>query len=64
LYDLMEQITKESQSLAQIRENYHRDAGHCEHCQRFWSRLEQDKEQHINDLKSLINDHLSGKIPE
>jgi hypothetical protein len=64
MYDLMEQITKESQSLAQIKENYKRDAGSCEHCSRFWAELEKDKEDHINRLRGLIEDHMSGKIPE
>ncbi len=56
-YNLMAQITEESQSLWRIRNSYMNDASPCKECQDFWEKLARDKEQHIRDLESLIVEH-------
>lgn len=56
-YNLMAQITEESQSLWRIRNSYMQDAGQCGECREFWEKLAQDKEEHIRDLENLIYEH-------
>ncbi len=58
-YNLMAQITEESQSLWRIRNSYMNDAGPCKECMDFWEKLANDKEQHIKDLESLILEHTN-----
>jgi hypothetical protein len=54
VYNLMEQMTKESQSLWRIKEHYKKDAAHDENSLAFWEKLEKDKEEHIKDLQNLL----------
>ena len=56
-YNLMAQITEESQSLWRIKNSYKRDAGGCKECMDFWDKLEKDKQEHIKDLEKLITEH-------
>jgi hypothetical protein len=56
-YNLMAQITEESQSLWRIKNSYKKDAGGCHECMEFWTKLEKDKEEHIKDLERLIAAH-------
>ncbi len=56
-YNLMEQMTKESQSLWRIKKKYKKEA-ECDKCKAFWEKLEKDKEQHIEDLHDLIINHM------
>ncbi len=56
-YNLMAQITEESQSLWRIRNSYMNDAGPCTECGDFWQRLAEDKERHIQELERLIMEH-------
>jgi hypothetical protein len=58
-YNLMAQITEESQSLWRIRNSYMKDAKECDSCHEFWDKLARDKEQHIRDLEKLIREHTS-----
>ena len=56
-YNLMAQLTEESQSLWRIRNSYLNDAGPCGECRQFWEKLAEDKEQHIRDLERLVSEH-------
>lgn len=58
VYNLMNQLTQEHKSLWRIKKMYKEDAGDCEDCKAFWNMMEQDKEEHIRDLKKLISDHM------
>jgi len=57
-YNLMMQAIQESKSLKRIQEHYQQDTDDCEECREFWEKLEQDKKEHIADLKELIREHL------
>jgi len=58
IYNLMEQIVDESKSLWRISKRYKQDAGDCTQCQAFWEKLDEDKEEHIEELTELIKAHL------
>jgi hypothetical protein len=62
LYNLMAQITEESQSLWRIKNSYKKDAGGCKECMDFWGKLEKDKENHIRELERLIAAHTEVLI--
>ena len=57
LYNLMLQLTEENKSLWRIKEAYSEDSD-CEDCRDFWEKLEQDKEQHVAELRELIGRHV------
>ncbi|MFO8011566.1 MAG: hypothetical protein R6U89_12300 [Dehalococcoidia bacterium] len=59
LYNLMEQMTKENQSLWRIKNDYLKDASGCEECQAFWQKMIKDKEEHVEELGKLIKSHMS-----
>lgn len=59
IYDLFAQIVEEHQSLWRIKNYYKNDVSGCDECQRFWDKLEKDKENHIKDLEGLIRAHIS-----
>jgi hypothetical protein len=54
----MRQVVEEHTSLWRIRDQYKKDAD-CDSCRSFWPKLEQDKENHINELTNLIKQHLT-----
>ena len=58
IYNLMEQIVDESKSLWRISKRYKQDADDCAQCQAFWEKLDDDKEEHIEELTELIKAHL------
>ncbi|MBD3282012.1 MAG: hypothetical protein GF387_00125 [Candidatus Portnoybacteria bacterium] len=58
LYNLMLQLTQEHKSLWRIKRFYKQDSQDCKECQDFWEKLEKDKEEHIEELKKLIKNHL------
>jgi acid phosphatase class B len=58
IYNLMEQIVVESKSLWRINKRYKQDADDCTECQAFWEKLDEDKEEHIEELTELIKAHL------
>lgn len=58
-YNLMAQIVEEHRSLCRIKNNYQKDSGDCTECNKFWKKMEADKEDHINELTNLITKHLS-----
>ena len=60
LYNLMQQCVQENQSLWRIQHMYNEDAGDCESCNGWWEKMKQDKEQHIEDLKTMIKEHLDA----
>ena len=57
-YNLLEQLVDESKSLWRISKRYKQDAGDCAQCQAFWEKLDEDKEEHIEELTELIKAHL------
>ena len=57
LYNLMRQIVEEHTSLWRIKNEYMKDSD-CDDCRNFWKKMEADKETHVNDLTSLIKQHL------
>lgn len=58
VYDLMEQLVEESQSLYRIKNDYKKDSQECGECMEFWNKMEKDKESHIKDLKELISSQM------
>lgn len=57
LYNLMEQLVEESQSLKRIKEHYCTDSEN-EECTTFWHNMIKDKEVHIHDLQALIKKNI------
>ena len=58
LYNLMNQMVEESRSLKRIEEQYKNDAGDCDECKAFWSKMKDDKEAHIAELRELVKKHI------
>ncbi len=58
LYNLMIQMVEENKSLWRIKNMYKKDARHCDDCEKFWSNLEAEKEQRVDELKELIKTHV------
>lgn len=58
LYNLLLQIVQENKSLWRIKNHYLTDLEDCAVCKEFWSKMEIDKKQHVEDLKVLIKQHL------
>ena len=58
IYDLLNQLVQESQSLWRIKREYITDTGQCEECREFWERLAKDKEKHIEELEKLVAKHI------
>ena len=58
MYDLMAQLVQESKSLKRIRGNYQADAGDCSDCKAFWTKMVDDKEDHIEEITGLLKSHL------
>ena len=58
LYNLLNQLTQEHKSLWRIKNEYDKDADTCKECKAFWKKLEEDKEDHIEELQSLIKNHM------
>ena len=57
-YNLISQLVEEHKSLWRIKNSYISDAGDCNSCQKFWKKMEQDKEDHIRELTGLIKNHI------
>jgi rubrerythrin len=58
VYDLINQLVQESQSLLRVKREYITDAGQFEECKEFWERLAKDKEKHIEELEKLLTKHI------
>ncbi len=54
VYDLIEQLSIESQSLWRIRNNYRNDSQNDTEAQSFWDSLEREKQDNIRRLTELI----------
>jgi len=59
VYDLMNQIVQESQSLWRIKTKYQGNAADSEELVEFWKKMEKDKEEHIEELEELIIEELT-----
>lgn len=59
IYDLMNQIVQESQSLWRIKTKYKGNAADSEELVEFWEKMEKDKEEHIEELEELIIQELT-----
>lgn len=57
-YNLMAQIVEESQSLYRIKKTYKSDAEDCDECKEYWQKLQEDKEQHLDELENLLKKHI------
>lgn len=53
----MTQMTQEAKSLWRIKKNYLKESKSPE-LKKFWSKLAQDKAEHLKDLKVLIKKEL------
>jgi hypothetical protein len=60
-YDLMEQLTKETQSLWRIRNYYKKDATDDKEAMEFWNYLEKDKTDHIKRLTELVEKRIKPR---
>lgn len=58
IYNLIMQLGEESKSLQRIQQCYESDAKDCTVCVSFWEKMRKDKENHIEELKKLVKDHL------
>lgn len=58
LYNLMHQMTQEHKSLWRIKNHYKNDAGDCDECQKFWEKMEADKENNVKQLQNLMEKHM------
>lgn len=58
LYNLVAQLYQEHKSLWRIKKMYKKDARGCKECQQFWKKMEQDKLDHVKELKGLLKKHL------
>ncbi|MGE5556151.1 MAG: hypothetical protein ACM3UY_07830 [Methanocella sp.] len=58
VYDLMSQLLEENQSLWRIKQSYKRDAAGDLEAERFWEKLEKDKEDHIRELTALVANRI------
>jgi len=58
VYNLTKQLVQENRSLWRIKNNYKSEAGVCETCNVFWSKMEKDKEEHVAELTDLLKKHL------
>lgn len=58
LYNLMEQLTEDHQSLWRIRKIYIEDAKDCKQCIIFWTTVQAEKERRISELLPLIKEHF------
>ncbi|OGZ62636.1 MAG: hypothetical protein A3H51_00715 [Candidatus Spechtbacteria bacterium RIFCSPLOWO2_02_FULL_38_8] len=58
LYNLLLQIVQENKSLWRIKHHYLEDVEDCANCKEFWSKMEVDKRQHVEELQGLIKKHL------
>lgn len=54
----MLQLLQENKALWRIENHYKKDAGDCAKCQKFWKKMEKDKEEHINELQELVKEHM------
>lgn len=57
-YNLMNQMVQEHKSLWRIKNEYKKDAGDCGDCEKFWQKLEEEKESHAKELEELVKKHL------
>lgn len=58
VYDIMQQLVEESRSIYEIRRYYKEDSAHCEKCHDVWKKLEEQKEENIEELEGLLKEHL------
>ena len=54
----MLQVVQENKTLWRIKNHYLTDLEDCVVCKEFWNKMEVDKKQHVEDLKTLIKKHL------
>lgn len=59
VYDLMSQLLEENQSLWRIKHSYKKDAAGDVEAERFWEKLEKDKEDHIRELTALVASRIT-----
>jgi len=57
IYNLMTQMTQESKSLWRIKNNYITEA-ETEEMKAFWTKMAQEKEVHLRDMKTLLKMEL------
>jgi len=55
----MAQIVEESKSLMRIKDKYQADAGDCNECTDFWKDMVEDKEKHLEELNSMLKNHMA-----
>lgn len=58
VYNLMNQLVQEHKSLWRIKNHYQSESGDCVDCKDFWKKMEDDKTSHIEELTSLVKNHL------
>lgn len=58
VYNLMMQLTEEHKSLWRITNDYVKDAKKSPEAKKFWTKLAEDKEEHIKELSKLIKKEM------
>lgn len=54
----MLQLIEESKSLERIKGKYTEDSLEHKDLKEFWKKMQQDKEQHVNELHELIKKYI------
>ena len=62
VYNLIQQLAVESKTAWRTAQ-YINDAGDCDPCRTFWQKLKADKEEHIQELSTMIERHMRGEEP-
>lgn len=61
LFNLMNQSVQESKSLWRIKNEYMKDCVGSEDIMSLWKKLEKDKEEHIQELQTLIKKYSNNQ---
>lgn len=61
LYNLMMQLVQEHKTLWRIKNDYLKDAEGNSKGEAFWKKMEQDKQDHVNEIMGMIEAHFDKK---
>lgn len=56
-YNLIKALTKKAQAVWRY-EQYMKDSGDCEKCKALWEKLKEEDNQHLEEMKKLLGEHV------
>ena len=56
-YNLHLQLVQEHKALWRIQNMYKKDSEGCDSCQVFWTKLERDKKEHVDEILGFLKEH-------